>query len=358
MLYSNTDVRSLMTMRRAVCGTAPALFNTTKKENMLPFMERLHVLGSGSIGLLFASSIRIAFPSYPLTMLLRPHHNDRLQRCSANSKPYIQVCIQRSGRPSMVQLPAEIIASSNSKPPIRNLLLATKAPDATNAVASIVERLDANARIIILCNGALAVQEELSKLPFSDGVHIHLASTTHGAYREEHYEDELYHVVHAGVGKTYIENHPSLARLWDQSGLVAESMNSEKMSRLQWHKLAANCVINPLTAMLHCENGQLLQETMYQTMSKPILQELLKVAQHSVDTITLEELQSFVLNVIRDTAHNKSSMLQDVSRRKPTEIHYLNGFIVRKGIEFGLDVSANQEICRRVEELSREAGEQ
>ena len=329
---------------------------------MLPFMERMHVLGSGSIGLLFASSIRMAFPSYPLTMLLRPHHKDRLQRRSTNLKPYIEVCIQRSGRPSIVQIPAEIIASSSLNKSIHNLLVATKAPDATNAVASVVERLNSNARIIILCNGALAVQEELMKLPLSEGVHIHLATTTHGAYRMD-CEDELYHVVHAGRGQTYLENHPSMARLWDQSGLVAKSINSDTMSRLLWNKLAANCVINPLTALMHCENGQLLHETMYQQMSKPILQELLKVyaqqqQQQSVHTISLEELQSFVVNVIRDTAYNKSSMLQDVLRKKPTEIHYLNGYIVRKGIELGLDVSVNQEICRRVEELTRETGEQ
>jgi 2-dehydropantoate 2-reductase len=360
----------------------------SQTKEMLPFMERMHVLGSGSIGLLFGSSIRMAFPSYPLTMLLRPHHQERLQYNKLlyhplnNSKPFIDVCIQRrSGRPRMVQLPAEIIASapsstthSNSKP-IYNLLLATKAPDATRAVASIVDRLDANARIIILCNGALAVQEQLAaQLDLSDGIRIHLACTTHGAHRE-HFQDHklehdheqqehepeqhLYHVVHAGVGQTFIENHASLARLWDQSGLVAESIDSDKMTTLQWHKLAANCIINPLTALLQCKNGQLLPQLLYQKMAQPLLSEILQVAQQSCSTsrkhatcISLDELESFVLNVITDTAQNKSSMLQDVIRQKPTEIEYLNGYIVRKGIQLGVDVTANQDIYSQIQQLT------
>ena len=85
----------------------------------------------------------------------------------------------------MVHIPAEIIGSQTT--PIRNLLLTTKAPDAAKAVTSVINRLDTNARIIILCNGALAVQEEIREVlrdSHEDGVQIHLASTTHGAYRD------------------------------------------------------------------------------------------------------------------------------------------------------------------------------
>ena len=86
----------------------------------------------------------------------------------------------------MVHLPAEIIGTSESS--IRNVLLTTKAPDAAEAVKSIANRLEKNARIIILCNGALSVKEEvndvLSSASLPNGVQaIHLASTTHGAFR-------------------------------------------------------------------------------------------------------------------------------------------------------------------------------
>jgi 2-dehydropantoate 2-reductase len=338
----------------------------SKEEAAIPFMEPMHVLGSGSIGLLFASYIRMGFPSFPLTMLLRPPHEPRLQSLDKSKRrQYMEVCIQRDGRPCMVHLPAEIIGSDLRRN-VRNLMLATKAPDAAKAVVSIVDRLDENARIILLCNGALAVQEDVNDVlrdaSMSGGVQIYLASTTHGAYRDSNDKDsELYHVVHAGIGKTYIEEFSSMARLWDQAGLVAKSISKQEMNTLLWHKLAANCVINPLTALLHCENGQLLEKDLYQNMAEPILEELANVAQQSaerngqqLDELSIPELLSFVQDVIADTAHNKSSMLQDVMRRRPTEIQYLNGYVVRKGVEYGLNVPANREICSRVKELTRD----
>lgn len=263
----------------------------------------------------------------------------------------------------MVHLPAEIIgdARPNNNKIIQNLLLSTKATDATEAVSSIVDRLDENARIIILCNGALAVQEQVTEVlkdaSISDRVRIHLASTTHGAYRDfNDDDDELYHLVHAGIGKTYIQEFPSMAQLWDQSGLVATSISKQEMNTLLWHKLAANCVINPLTALLQCENGELLEKDLYQKMADPILKELAAVALHSTeregqefhnDQLSFEELKSFVRQVINDTVHNKSSMLQDVMRNRPTEIQYLNGYVVQKGAELGVDTPANKEICSR-----------
>ena len=337
---------------------------------VLPFMEPIHALGGGSIGLLFASYIRMGFPSFPLTMLLRPPHEPRLQSLDKSKRRrYMEVCIQRHGRPCMVHLPAEIIGS-DSRRNIRNLMIATKAPDAAEAVTSIADRLDENARIIILCNGALAVQEQVKEVlndaAVSDGVQIHLASTTHGAYRDSDDDDsELYHVVHAGIGKTYIEEFPSMARLWDQAGLVSKSMSKQEMNILLWHKLAANCVINPLTALLLCENGQLLAEDLFQNMAEPILQELASVAQKSADRngqqleqLSFPELNSYVQDVIADTFHNKSSMLQDVMGRKQTEIQYLNGYVVRRGLEYGVEVPANQEICSRVEEFTRDYSDQ
>lgn len=265
----------------------------------------------------------------------------------------------------MVSIPAEIIGDGDysNQRPIQNLLLATKAPDAAIAVTAVVDRLDKNARIIVLCNGALAVREEVHEvlrghsLGDASSVRIHLASTTHGAYRDDDDSDELYHVVHAGVGKAYVEELASLARLWDQAGLMAQSISRDEMLTLLWHKLAANCVVNPLSALCQCENGQLLDEPLYQELAEPILNEFVNVANQTTsdnNVVELQELQSFVQDVIKDTARNKSSMLQDVLRRRPTEIQYFNGYIVRKGLEMGVKVSSNQDIVARVEQLTRE----
>ena len=50
-----------------------------------------------------------------------------------------------------------------------------------------------------------------------------------------------------------------------------------------------------------------------------------------------------------------SSSLQSLRRGEPTEIDYLNGYLVRKGEEIGLDLPANEHLVRLVKEI--EAGD-
>ena len=322
--------------------------STMASKRLLPFMERIHVLGSGSIGLLFASSIRMAFPSYPITMLLRPHHEGRLTK--DGSKHYMELCItqqqqQKRNRPRLVRLPAQIIGSTSGNMKIRNLLLATKAPDAAAAIRSIQSNyLQPDTRIFVLCNGQLAVREELQELlPHNP---LTLISTTHGAYREQA-GDDFYHVTHAGIGKTHVENNASFAKLLDQSGLQAESISN--MDSMLWLKLAANCTINPLTAILGCTNGALTSNDKFQNMAPSILDELAQICPLAP---TPKLMHDFVTNVISDTADNKSSMLQDVENKRTTEIDYLNGWVVQKGKELGIPTPVNQAVCDEIKELT------
>jgi len=55
-----------------------------------------------------------------------------------------------------------------------------------------------------------------------------------------------------------------------------------------------------------------------------------------------------------DVAYNhKASMLQDVEARRPTEIDYLNGGIVRFGDDLGVPVPLNRTIWSLVKGLER-----
>jgi 2-dehydropantoate 2-reductase len=58
--------------------------------------------------------------------------------------------------------------------------------------------------------------------------------------------------------------------------------------------------------------------------------------------------------VCRKTAKNVSSMLQDVRKKRRTEIDAINGAIVAMGRKLGIDTPENRRLCNQVKEL--EAG--
>ncbi|CAJ1949418.1 unnamed protein product [Cylindrotheca closterium] len=332
----------------------------------MAFREPIHILGAGSIGVCWAALIRSSRPTYPVTLLAR-NNNDN-NNATTNEKKSNQnsgtrdISLKRlHPKPSVetLQVPQHVIGSKNHHKEdllehngIHNLLVTTKSYQAKEAVESVLTYLEKEtSKIIIMCNGALSVKEDLAKFE----IPLVLATTTHGAYMENNKQD----VVHAGVGKTYIENSmPQLAELWDSVGMRCESLPTHEMNVTLWQKLAANCVINPLTAIFRCNNGELLLEPSFPQLLHEIVDELVTVANLDSDStaggepITKEALVAFVYEVIRDTEHNRSSMYQDiVLKQQKSEIDHLNGFVVKKGRAAGVECLTNEDIVGRIKDL-------
>lgn len=298
-------------------------------------------------------------------------------------------------RPRMASVPVEFIGDhSKGRAPIRNLILATKAYQAVDAVESILPSLSQRnpnptsaqnestspLRIFILSNGALDVRDNLQRLLQS---HKHdnipspewiLCTTTHGVVKEEsdHGGDDddmepMIHLTHVGIGRTFLGGHPPMTRLWDQSGLQATLMENssthkneiDPMEILLWKKLAGNCFCNPLTALWEVTNGELMKQDRGPKLRQQVVSEVSQVAKalhptwsESNTNISEDAIDAFVEQVIQDNLHNRSSMYYDVKSGRRTEIDSLNGFIVRHGKNLGIDTPANEELFHAIQSIT------
>lgn len=117
-----------------------------------------------------------------------------------------------------------------------------------------------------------------------------------------------------------------------------------------WRKLAANCAINALSALRGVRNGALLDEPGDGAVVEAAAREVGAVAAaRGVDLG--EDPLALTLEVLRQTADNRSSMLQDVEQRRRTEIDALNGAVVREGQRLGVPTPINEELWRKVRAL-------
>lgn len=315
----------------------------------------LHILGAGSMGQLWALSLRSAMPSYPVTLLLRGTG-------TANDKAYWwkpHGASLNSSRTQRVVVPTQYVSDIHG--PLETLLVTTKSYQVKDAVQSVLERSKIHpTQVILLCNGALSVRDELLPILAQDTTSLVLATTTHGAYQQTNNTDtadERPYLVHAGRGRTFLqEEAKEWVEPWNKAGLNCSIMTRSEMECLLWKKLAANCVINPLTALFRCKNGELLMEPAFYELQQELLREVSQVAKASMgeDRIDFDQdkLRVFVQDVIHATGENKSSMLQDILLGKRTEIDHLNDYIVRKGRALGLECAANEDIVSRIRELS------
>ena len=142
---------------------------------------------------------------------------------------------------------------------------------------------------------------------------------------------------------------PDLARLLASSGLVAEI--ADDLTPHLWRKLAANCAINPLSALLHVPNGALLADPESRSLLEAAAREVAEVARaKSIDVGP--DVVAATVEVARHTAQNRSSMLQDIEGGRPTEIEVMNGAVVSEGQALGVPTPVNAWLLERVRGLT------
>jgi len=122
-----------------------------------------------------------------------------------------------------------------------------------------------------------------------------------------------------------------------------------------WRKVLVNAAINPVTAVQGVPNGRLLDGAP-RTEAIRLLREALSAARVAgFDFAEEEAIQEFE-RVARATAENRSSMLQDLDRGRPTEIEAISGEILRIAGAHGLDLPATRAIIEEIHRRASSAG--
>ena len=119
------------------------------------------------------------------------------------------------------------------------------------------------------------------------------------------------------------------------------------LPREVWRKVLVNAAINPVTAIHGLTNGALLDPPLREE-ARLLLEEARGVAEAEGVRISREEAVAELDRVVRATATNRSSMLQDVERGRPTEIDAISGAVWARGRAAGLSLPATEAAIRAV----------
>ena len=165
------------------------------------------------------------------------------------------------------------------------------------------------------------------------------------------------HVKHCGKGETIIGRwQPSgrtKAKQWKIPRRTLEDIAdvlkdagfpakvSEKIKDIMWSKLIINAGINAITAITRLNNGQIIEHEGARQILKQSVLEASKVARRKKISLDYSDPVKKVESVCAATETNLSSMLQDVLKKKKTEVDYINGAIVREGEDLGIPTPVN-----------------
>ncbi|RDL31829.1 uncharacterized protein BP5553_09231 [Venustampulla echinocandica] len=355
-------------------------FSSTTASPLTP-ADRIHILGIGNLGCLYAYALATKPEPPPITLLF---HRIKMATDWEKVGQSIELSIKGKGYVSnsydseIIKTPSLDNGGKCLDPPIKNLIVATKAVDAADALALIRHRLSPSSNILFLQNG-IGTPEEVSARNFKDPAtrpNYLAAVTSHGVFSQGPFRS-----VFSGRGNVFISKLPAKAATQSPSNshsnylikqicntplLNATRISPQKFILHQFEKVVINAVINPLTAILDCRNGKLFDHIEVVVVVRALITEasnvLLSLPElRSLDLTEEEEeyllfrfspesLERRVQLAACKTKRNTSSMLQDVRSHRTTEIDYINGYIVMNGKDLGIDVTTHEKIMELVNE--------
>lgn len=282
--------------------------------------ETIHILGAGSLGLLWAARCERAGLDCRLIMR-RPH-----AAADWHARDD-QLVLEQQGQLTTHKVKGEL--AGENQQPITHLIVSTKAWASAEALESIAPRLQPESHLLLLQNGLGSQQAASDRFPDR---RVLYASVTDGAWKRA-----ANHVVWAGAGQTSIgdprqQPAPGWLTLLTRAG-IDWRWEPDILSTL-WVKLAINCAINPISALHDCLNGEVVDHA--GTSFAPLLAELHMLLTSQKVALSLEQLHRRILEVIQATSGNSSSMRQDLQARRRTEIDFIVGHACRTAHQAGL----------------------
>lgn len=168
------------------------------------------------------------------------------------------------------------------------------------------------------------------------------------------------HVRHAGFGPTSLaeahggltERAETIAAMLDRAGLNARAYPDA--APLIWGKLIANAAINPLGALLRCQNGQTVERPASRELFLGLAREAGDVARALRVALPFDDPAQHAESVAQVTYGNRNSMLQDVENRRRTEIDAINGAVARLGAKYDVPTPLNATIATLIRALEDE----
>ena len=112
-----------------------------------------------------------------------------------------------------------------------------------------------------------------------------------------------------------------------------------------YQKLAVNAVINPLTALKNCKNGELNN---YRVEVNKIKHEIFDLYEFMNLPIDNHALSQHIDTVIQLTKNNYSSMHQDFHNGRETEVEGILGFLLEKAQETGMKMDLIRQLYTKI----------
>jgi len=292
-------------------------------------MQEIMIIGAGSVGGYFGA--HLARNNAHVSFLLR----SKTQAAVANNGLTIRSAI---GESFTVRPPSASNPQDLPQPDL--IILAVKAYDLREVMDQIEPILKSDTTILSLQNGVTI--EDTLKMRFGrervvGGVAIIYSKIVEPGVID-HFKKGM-----VTIGELMGLETPRLLQvqaIFKEAGIPC--FLTEDIRKAKWEKMCWNCVFNPLTVVLNDSVAKALDAAELQPVIATIVREVSAVAMAAHRVPLDGDMPEKVVKWSQELRDIHTSMYDDWKAGRPTEIDELNGYIVKRGQEFGVPTPMNE----------------
>lgn len=301
-------------------------------------MERILMVGAGAVGGFFGAHLARRNPA--VSFLLRPRTLRAVRE---------QGLTVRSAAGSFTVRPPAA-SDAGELPPPDLIILSVKAYDLDEVLDQIEPVMTDRTVVLTLQNGVETEDRLLARFPRDcvvGGVaFIYSKIVSPGVI--EHYK-------RGSIAVGELMGHRSqrvlrIAELFRQAGLSCQIV--EDIRRAKWEKLCWNCVFNPLTVIINDRVAKAMDHPEMLGVIREIVGEVAAVAAGMKVPLDAD-MADRVLRWSQEIRDIHTSMYDDWKAGRPTEIEFLNGYIVRQGRELGIPTPLNEALTALIKVITQ-----
>ncbi len=298
------------------------------------------VVGAGSVGCFYGGLLAKA--GHKVTLIGRPIH---VKEINANG-----LRVELADSNEIIRLNASTEMTDISEADL--VLVCVKSPDSRQTAIAMKPHLKPDALVLSLQNGVdncQRLQKELTQTCFATVVYV--ATGMQGPGHVKHFGRNELILGDVTLSGKFDQHLNQVASLLNEAGIKTDV--AKNINLALWSKFLVNCTYNGISAIGQISYGNMAKVPEILNLIESITKEVLSIANQEGVSIALEDAMKMNERIFITMNGQKSSTAQDLARHKPTEIDYLNGYIVNKGREYGIPTPFNETILSLVKLLER-----
>lgn len=323
----------------------------------------VYVLGAGAMGTIISASLTNAFK---VNFIIR--NPAKIKFLADTNNTFSITRLFDNNKVTNYKINGAYHAENVPDDHIDFLLVSVKAFDTVKSITPLLNKIDEKTRILIVQNG-MGVVDELYNDVWKDPKKrptIYQGVISHGAWQSPENKN-TYNYNHAGFGdlkvckvpnllksthtikedETFMRNDPVMDALFN-GDINVTGYAYDELLVYQIQKFLVNCCMNATTAVVDALNRKIADIPERHDLFINIITEGLKVlftaypaianSSMAKEMLTPEKQVAFAENMgFNLNGKNSTSMRQDVLNLRDTEIDYINGHIIKKAQECGLE---------------------